>query len=486
MTTELRPTLRPARLFIDGQWTDAASGATFTTVNPATEEAITEVAEGGAADIDRAVQAARRAFDSGPWGKMPASERGRILWRIGDRIEAEVAELARLETLDQGKTITDSTKVDVPMAADCFRYFAGWAGKIDGETIAVRAPCLNYTLREPIGVVGAITPWNFPILMAAWKVAPALAAGNTVVLKPAQLTPLTALRLAEIAAEAGLPPGVLNVVSGRGTVAGAALVQHPLVGKIAFTGSTEVGRDIMRRGSDTLKRLTLELGGKSPNIVFADADVDMAVRGATNGIFYNKGEVCTAGSRLFVEEALHDAFLDRLQAQTAKLQQGDPLDPKTRLGPQVSEAQRAQVLAYVEKGKAEGARLVCGGERPPGRGYFVRPTIFDGVRSDMTIAREEIFGPVLAVIRFKDVADVLAAANDSIYGLAAAVWTRDIKKAHQTARRLQAGTVWINTYGLYDSAMPFGGTKQSGYGRELGRQGLLEYTQTKSVWVDLA
>jgi len=486
MTTELRPTLRPARLFIDGQWTDAASGATFTTVNPATEEAITEVAEGGAADIDRAVQAARRAFDSGPWGRMPASERGRILWRIGDRIEAEVAELARLETLDQGKTITDSTKVDVPMAADCFRYFAGWAGKIDGETIAVRAPCLNYTLREPIGVVGAITPWNFPILMAAWKVAPALAAGNTVVLKPAQLTPLTALRLAEIAAEAGLPPGVLNVVSGRGTVAGAALVQHPLVGKIAFTGSTEVGRDIMRRGSDTLKRLTLELGGKSPNIVFADADVDMAVRGATNGIFYNKGEVCTAGSRLFVEEALHDAFLDRLQAQTAKLQQGDPLDPKTRLGPQVSEAQRAQVLAYVEKGKAEGARLVCGGERPPGRGYFVRPTIFDGVRSDMTIAREEIFGPVLAVIRFKDVADVLAAANDSIYGLAAAVWTRDIKKAHQTARRLQAGTVWINTYGLYDSAMPFGGTKQSGYGRELGRQGLLEYTQTKSVWVDLA
>jgi acyl-CoA reductase-like NAD-dependent aldehyde dehydrogenase len=486
MTTELRPTLRPARLFIDGTWTDATSGATFTTVNPATEEPITEVADAGAADIDRAVQAARRAFDSGPWGRMPASERGRILWRIGDRIEAEVAELARLETIDQGKTITDSTRVDVPMAADCFRYFAGWAGKIEGETIAVRAPCLNYTLREPIGVVGAITPWNFPILMAAWKVAPALAAGNTVVLKPAQLTPLTALRLAEIAVEAGLPPGVLNVVPGRGAVAGAALVQHPLVGKIAFTGSTEVGRDIMRRGSETLKRLTLELGGKSPNIVFADADVDMAVRGATTGIFYNKGEVCTAGSRLFVEEALHDAFLDRLSAQTAKMQQGDPLDPKTRLGPQVSEAQRKQVLEYVEKGKAEGATLVCGGERPPGRGYFVRPTIFDGVRGDMTIAREEIFGPVLAVMRFKDLDEVLAAANDSIYGLAAGVWTRDIKKAHQTARRLQAGTVWINTYGLYDSAMPFGGSKQSGFGRELGRQGLLEYTQTKSVWVDLA
>jgi acyl-CoA reductase-like NAD-dependent aldehyde dehydrogenase len=486
MTTELRPTLKPARLFIDGQWTDAAGGATFTTINPATEEPLTQVAEGSAADVDRAVAAARRAFDSGPWGKMPAAERGRILWRIGDLIEAALPEMARLETLDQGKTITDSTRVDVPMAADCFRYFAGWCGKIDGETIAVRAPSLNYTLREPIGVVGAITPWNFPILMAAWKAAPALAAGNTVVLKPAQQTPLTALRLAEIAAEAGLPPGVLNVVPGRGAVAGAALVQHPLVGKIAFTGSTEVGRDIMRRGSDTLKRLTLELGGKSPNIVFADADVDSAVRGATNGIFYNKGEVCTAGSRLFVEESLHDAFLDRLQSQTAKLTQGDPLDPKTRVGPQVSEAQRTQVLSYVEKGKAEGARLVCGGDRPPGRGYFVRPTIFDGVRGDMTIAREEIFGPVLAVVSFKDLDEVLSAANDSTYGLAAAVWTRDIKKAHKTARRLQAGTVWINTYGLYDSGMPFGGLKQSGYGRELGRQGLLEYTQTKSVWVDLS
>jgi aldehyde dehydrogenase (NAD+) len=486
MTTEIRSTLRPARLFVDGQWADAASGRTFKTLNPATEEPITEVAEGGAADIDRAVQAARRAFDSGPWGRMPAAERGRVLWKVGDLVEAALPELARLESMDQGKTITDSTRVDVPMAADCFRYFAGWAGKIDGETIAVRAPCLNYTLREPIGVVGAITPWNFPILMAAWKAAPALAAGNTVVLKPAQQTPLTALRLAEIAAEAGLPAGVLNVVPGRGAEAGVALVQHPLVGKIAFTGSTEVGRDIMRRGSDTLKRLTLELGGKSPNIVFADADVDLAVRGATHGIFFNKGEVCTAGSRLFVEESLHDAFLDRLQAQTARLVQGDPLDPKTRLGPQVSEAQRAQVLSYVEKGKAEGARLVCGGDRPPGRGYFVRPTIFDGVRGDMTIAREEIFGPVLAVIRFKDADEAVAAANDSHYGLAAAVWTRDIKKAHWTARRLQAGTVWINTYGLYDSGMPFGGLKQSGYGRELGRQGLLEYTQTKSVWVDLS
>ena len=486
MTQEIRDTLRPARLFIDGQWSDAASGATFTTVNPATEEPITTVAEGGAADVERAVAAAERAFASGPWAKMPGAERGRILWKIGDLIDANLQEMARLETLDQGKTIGDSSRVDVPMAAECFRYFAGWASKIEGEVVPVRAASLNYTLHEPIGVIGAITPWNFPILMAAWKAAPALAAGNTVVLKPARETPLTALRLAEIAAEAGLPPGVLNVVPGRGTVAGAALVDHPRVGKISFTGSTEVGRDIMRRGSVTLKRLTLELGGKSPNIVFPDADLDLAVRGASNGIFFNKGEVCTAGSRLFLHEALHDAFVDRLQAQVGKLTQGDPLDPKTRLGPQVSEAQMKQVLGYVEKGRAEGARLVCGGERPAGKGYFVRPTIFTDVQPSMTIAREEIFGPVLSVIRFKDVEEVVRAANDTPYGLAAAVWTKDIKLAHRTARLLQAGTVSINTYGLYDNAMPFGGVKESGYGRELGRQGLLEYTRTKSVWVDLS
>jgi aldehyde dehydrogenase (NAD+)/phenylacetaldehyde dehydrogenase len=417
---------------------------------------------------------------------MSPSDRGRILWKIGDLLEANVQEIGRVETLDQGKTITESTRVDVPLAADCFRYFAGWATKIEGETIPVRAPSLNYTLREPLGVVGAITPWNFPILMAAWKIAPALAAGNCVVLKPAKETPLTALLVAEMAQEAGLPPGVLNVVPGRGTVAGQALVDHPMVSKIAFTGSTEVGRDIMRRGTDTLKRLTLELGGKSPHIVFADADLDMAVRGASTGVFYNKGEVCTAGSRLFLEDGVHDAFVDRLQSQVGKLVQGDPLDPKTRLGPQVSEAQMRQVLGYVDTGKKEGARLVCGGERPAGKGFFVRPTIFTGVRNEMTLAREEIFGPVLAVLRFKDLEEVIAAANDTIYGLAAGVWTRDIKKAHKTARMLQAGTVWINSYGLYDSAMPFGGVKQSGFGRELGREGLLEYTRTKSVWVDLS
>ncbi|HYV19627.1 MAG TPA: aldehyde dehydrogenase family protein [Verrucomicrobiae bacterium] len=486
MTNPLRKSLAPARLFIDGAWADPRSGLHFKTINPATEEAITEVAEAGAEDVDVAVQAARKAFESGPWSKMSGADRGRILWKLGDLIEANVQELGRLETLDQGKTITESTRVDVPLAADCFRYYAGWTTKLEGETIPVRAPSLNYTLREPLGVVGAITPWNFPILMAAWKIAPALAAGNTMVLKPAKETPLTALVIAELAIEAGMPPGVLNVLPGRGTVAGQALVEHPRVSKIAFTGSTAVGQDIMRRGSDSLKRLTLELGGKSPNVVFADADLDMAVRGASNGIFYNKGEVCTAGSRLFLEESVHDAFLDKLQSHVGKLQQGDPLDPKTRLGPQVSEAQMRSILGYVDKGKSEGARLVTGGERPQGKGYFVRPTIFTDVRNDMTLAREEIFGPVLAVLRFKELDDVLAQANDTVYGLAAAVWTKDIKKAHRTARQLQAGTVWINSYGLYDSAMPFGGVKQSGFGRELGRQGLLEYTQTKSIWVDLS
>jgi len=478
--------IAPGRLYVGGQWVDALAGGTFPTVNPATEETLTRVAEGRAEDIDRAVGAARKAFEEGPWAKMSGSDRGRLLWKIGDLLEARVAEVAEIETLDSGKTITESSRVDVPMAADCFRYFAGWASKIEGETVPVRAPFFNYTLREPIGVVGQIIPWNFPILLAAWKVAPALAAGNTIVLKPAEQTPLSALRLAQIAEEAGLPPGVLNVVTGFGPTAGGALVDHPGVDKIAFTGSTSVGQEIMRRASGTLKRLTLELGGKSPNIVFADADLEAAVRGAGNGIFYNKGEVCTAGSRLFVEEALHDAFLDRLSAFTSKLQQGDPLDPKTRLGPQVSEAQMARVLSYVDKGKGEGARLVLGGERAPGKGYFVRPTIFDGVRNDMTIAREEIFGPVLSVLRFREVEEVVRLANDTPYGLAAAVWTKDIKKAHRAARLLRAGTVWINSYGLYDSAMPFGAYTLSGFGPELGHHRLFEYTQTKSVWVDLS
>ncbi len=486
MTQERNVTIKPGRLFIDGAWVEAQSGATYKTINPTTEEPLTEVAEGGVEDIERAVKAARKAFSEGAWPKLSPADRGRILWKIGDLLDAHVKEIAEIETLDQGKTITESTRVDVPMAADCFRYFAGWATKIEGETVPVRFPTFNYTLREPLGVVGLIVPWNFPILEAAWKIAPALAAGNTVILKPAQVTPLSALRLAEVAQEAGLPPGVLNVVPGKGSVVGTALVEHPGVDKISFTGSTAVGQEIMRRGSETLKKLTLELGGKSPNIVFADADLDAAIRGASNGIFFNKGEVCTAGSRLFVEESLHDAFLDKLQTYMKKLTQGDPLDPKTRLGPQVSESHMKQILAYVDRGKAEGARLLCGGERPPGKGYFVRPTVFTDVIAEMTIAREEIFGPVLSVIRFKDVDDVLRLANDTLYGLAAGVWTRDIKKAHRVARRLQAGTVWINTYGLYDNAMPFGGYKSSGFGRELGHHGVLEYTQVKSIWIDLS
>ena len=486
MTQERNVTIKPGRLFIDGAWVEAQSGATYKTINPTTEEPLTEVAEGGVEDIERAVKAARKAFSEGAWPKLSPADRGRILWKIGDLLDAHVKEIAEIETLDQGKTITESTRVDVPMAADCFRYFAGWTTKIEGETVPVRFPTFNYTLREPLGVVGLIVPWNFPILEAAWKIAPALAAGNTVILKPAQVTPLSALRLAEVAQEAGLPPGVLNVVPGKGSVVGTALVKHPGVDKISFTGSTAVGQEIMRRGSETLKKLTLELGGKSPNIVFADADLDAAIRGASNGIFFNKGEVCTAGSRLFVEESLHDAFLDKLQTYMKKLTQGDPLDPKTRLGPQVSESHMKQILAYIDRGKAEGARLLCGGERPPGKGYFVRPTVFTDVIAEMTIAREEIFGPVLSVIRFKDVDDVLRLANDTLYGLAAGVWTRDIKKAHRVARRLQAGTVWINTYGLYDNAMPFGGYKSSGFGRELGHHGILEYTQVKSIWVDLS
>jgi len=478
----------PAKLFIDGEFRDAKEGATFTSINPATEEPITDLASASAADVDAAVAAARQAYDSGPWSEMPARERGRIIWRIGELLRENVEEVAILETIDNGKPIFESRYVDIPMVAEVFQYYAGWADKVHGEVIPVSGNALDYTLRQPLGVVAAIVPWNFPLLLASWKIAPALAMGNTVIVKPASNTSLTALKLAELAAEAGLPAGVLNVVTGSGSVVGGALVEHAGVDKVAFTGATSTGQGILRSSADTLKKITLELGGKSPNIVLADADLDAAVKGATMGIFYGKGEVCAAGSRLLVEKSIAEEFIDRVVERTERMVPGDPMDPKTRLGAIVSKEQMETVLGYVDAGKSEGARLRTGGERADigsGKGYFLRPAVFDQVDNRMKIAQEEIFGPVLATITFEDEEDAIAQANDTPYGLAAAVWSRDIGRAHRLARRLQAGTVWVNTYNRYDAAAPFGGYKESGYGRELGVHALEHYTQVKNVWVDL-
>jgi len=477
----------PTELFINGEWREASGRKTIEVVNPATEEVIAEVASAEQADVDAAVAAARAAFD-GPWSKLSARERGRIVWKIGEKLMEKADEIARLETLHNGKPIFESRQIEVPAAAECFQYFAGWADKIHGETIPVKGNFLTYTLREPVGVVAAIVPWNFPLLLTAWKVAPALACGNTVIIKPASQTPLTALALAEVAQEAGLPPGVLNVITGPGSTVGQMIVEHPGIDKIAFTGDTSTGKGIMKGSADTLKRITLELGGKSPNIVFADADLDAALRGATTGIFYGKGEVCAAGSRLLVDRSIKSEFIDKVAARAKKMTPGDPMDPKTRLGAISSKKQLDNDLRYIETAKREGATLVAGGGRADigtGKGYFLQPTVFDGVTPEMTIAREEIFGPVLATIEFGDVDEAIARANDSAYGLAAAVWTRDIKKAHYVARKLQAGTVWINTYNVYDTAAPFGGYKQSGFGREMSMHALEHYTQVKSVWVDL-
>jgi acyl-CoA reductase-like NAD-dependent aldehyde dehydrogenase len=475
------------QLFINNEWREAAGGSTLEVVNPATEEVIADVASATQADVDAAVGAARAALD-GPWGKMSARERGRFVWKLGERLLERADEVSRLETLHNGKPIFESRNIEIPAAAECFQYYAGWADKIHGETIPVKGNFLTYTLREPVGVVAAIVPWNFPLLLTAWKAAPALACGNTVIIKPASQTPLTALARAEIAAEIGLPPGVLNVVTGPGAKVGQMLVDHPGIDKIAFTGDTSTGKGIMRGSSETLKRITLELGGKSPNIVFPDADLDAAIRGATTGIFYGKGEVCAAGSRLLVDKSIKSEFVDKVAARAKKMTPGDPLDPKTRLGAVASRKQLENDLRYIEIARKEGAQLVAGGARADigtGKGYFLQPTVFDGVTPEMTIAREEIFGPVLATIEFADVDEAIARANDSSYGLAAAVWTRDIKKAHYVARRLQAGTVWINTYNIYDTAAPFGGYKQSGFGREMSMHALEHYTQVKSVWVDL-
>jgi aldehyde dehydrogenase (NAD+) len=478
----------PGRLLIDGQWVDG--WRRFDTINPATGEKLTEIVEASAEDVDRAVKAARKAFDDrgGPWRKMSASQRGKLLWRLADLVEENLEELAELETLDNGKPIFESRYVDLPMVIDVLRYYAGCATKIRGETVNTLEAAFTYTLREPVGVVGLIIPWNFPLLLASWKLGPALACGNTVVMKPAEQTPLSALRCGELAMEAGIPPGVLNIVTG-GPETGKAIVSHPGIDKIAFTGSTAVGKEIMRGAADTLKRLTLELGGKSPNIVFADSDIDGAVKGAINGIFYGKGEVCNAGSRLFVESKVQDEFLDKLVARAKKMQPADPLDPKTRMGAMVSLEQLQTVLRYIDAGRQEGAKLIAGGNRVAvdgSNGFFVEPTIFAGVRNEMKIAQEEIFGPVLAMLPFEDADEVVEKANQNPYGLAAAVWTRDIRKAHNISRQLRAGTVWINTYGLMDAALPFGGYKSSGFGRELGMHAIEHYTELKSVWLNLS
>ena len=474
-------------MLIDGQWLEGSK--TFETINPATGEVLTRVVDSSAGDVDRAVQAACKALEdrSGAWRKMSASERGRLMWKLADLIEKNIDELAELETLDNGKPIFESRHVDMPMVSDVLRYYAGWATKIHGETVTTFESAFTYTLREPVGVVGLIIPWNFPLLLASWKLGPALACGCTVVLKPAEQTPLTALRMGELAVEAGFPAGVINIVTG-GPEVGKTIVRHPGIDKIAFTGSTAVGREIMRGAADTLKRVTLELGGKSPNIVFADADIDHAVKGAINGIFYGKGEVCNAGSRLFVEGKVKDEFLDKLVGRAKKMQPANPLDPKTRMGAIVSQEQLDTVLSYIEAGKKEGARLIAGGNRVSvdgGKGFFLEPTIFGEVKNDMKIAQEEIFGPVLATLMFDDIDEVVRLANQNPYGLAAAVWTRDVKKAHTVSRQLRAGTVWINTYGLMDASLPFGGYKSSGFGRELGENALEHYTEVKTVWMNL-
>jgi phenylacetaldehyde dehydrogenase len=476
----------PRQMFINGQWVDAASGKTFETPNPATGETLARVAEGDAEDIERAVRAARAAFEDGPWGRMTPSERSRIVWRIGDLILEHVDELAQLESLDNGKPFLVAQAADVPLAADLFHYMAGWATKIEGNTIDISVPYMPganfhaYTLREPIGVVGQIIPWNFPLLMAAWKLGPALTTGCTVVLKPAEQTPLTALRLAELIAEAGMPDGVVNVVPGYGETAGAALAAHPDVDKVAFTGSTEVGKLIVQAAAGNLKKLTLELGGKSPNIVFDDAD-EGAVEGAANAIFFNHGQCCVAGSRLFIQESRYDEVVDGVAEIAKSIKLGSGLDPTTQMGPLVSDEQFRRVTGFLESGKADGATALAGGGRYGERGYFVEPTVLTNTRPDMKVVREEIFGPVVVAEKFSSLDEIAAQANDTTYGLGAGIWTKDISKAHALAKKLRAGTVWINCYNVFDASLPFGGYKQSGWGREMGHEVLNNYTEVKAV-----
>jgi phenylacetaldehyde dehydrogenase len=481
----------PQRLVIGGKRTDSSSGETFETVNPATGEVLARVARGNAADVDLAVAAARRAFEDRAWRTLSAYDRSNLLLKLADLIERHADDLAVLECLDNGKPAHLTRLVEVEGSIKTFRYFAGWPTKFGGETLPVSprggAQILNYTTREPVGVAGLIVPWNYPLSMAAWKVAPALAAGCAVVLKPAEQTPLTALRLGELALEAGFPPGILNVVTGFGD-AGAALVAHPGVDKIAFTGSTEVGKEIVRACAGNLKKVSLELGGKSPHIVFPDANLEAAATAVANGIFFNQGQTCTAGSRLYAHASCFDRVVEAVTVIARKLKVGDGLNPHIDLGPLVSQEQWDRVNRYVSVGRDEGAKLVTGGKRPPGleRGYFFEPTVFADTNASMRIVREEIFGPVLTALAWTDTEDLIAKANDTVYGLSAGIWTNDIKQAHRAAAALKAGTVWINCYNLVDPATPFGGFKQSGWGREHGRQAMELYSETKSIWVNLS
>jgi aldehyde dehydrogenase (NAD+) len=479
------PTVRQTQCFIGGQWVPAQSGKTFDTINPATEEPIAQVAEGDAADVDLAVEAARNALENGEWSRIDARDRGALMHRLADLMEEELDELAALESLDNGKPISDAKAADLPLAIDCLRYYAGYADKLHGQTIPIRGNYFTYTRREPVGVVGQIIPWNFPILMAAWKWGPALAAGCTIVMKPAEQTPLTCLRMARLAQKAGIPDGVINIIPGYGPTAGASIVKHPGVDKIAFTGEHLTAQIIMSDASQTLKRLTFELGGKSPNIVFADADLEAAAAGSHFALYFNQGQCCCAGSRLFVEESIHDEFVERLIAMNETRKLGDPLDPATQQGPQVDQAQFDKILKYIDLGNKEGAQCVSGGARWGEQGYYIEPTLFTGVTDEMKIATDEIFGPVLSVLKFKDTDEVIDRANNTPFGLAAAVWTRDIGKAHHLAAKIKAGTVWINCYDVFDAAAPFGGFKMSGMGRELGERGLDAYLESKTVTVAL-
>jgi len=483
---------REHKLLIDGQWVAAKSGNMLDVVNPATGQLLASVAEGDREDVNAAVLAARRAFENGEWPEMTASRRGQLLWKLADLLEQNLEEFAEIESLDNGKPRAVAAVADVPLAVDLFRYMAGWTTKIEGNTIPVSVPYLpgaefhSYTLREPVGVVGQIIPWNFPLLMAAWKLGPALATGCTVVLKVAEETPLSALRLGHLVQEAGFPPGVVNIITGYGETAGAALAAHNDVDKVAFTGSTEVGKLIVKAAGETnLKKVTLELGGKSPNIILPDADLEMAIAGAANAIFFNHGQCCCAGSRLFVHRSQFEQVTEGVAEAARRIQVGPGMHPDSGMGPMVSQIQQDRVCGYLESGLKEGAVALVGGKAAEGDGYFVEPTVLVDTKPDMQVIREEIFGPVVAAVAFDDEQELIRAANDSVYGLAAAVWTRDISHGHRLARHMKAGSVWVNCYNVFDAALPFGGYKQSGWGREMGHEAIDLYTETKAVTVQL-